>query len=101
MASQRLKWLLAGIPGILLLIWTTLAVGQQVRKIDDQALRAAGKGTEWPVNGMDWSEQRYSTMTQINPGNVSKLAPAWSYELGPGGGSQCGCPRGHGGLVHQ
>jgi len=70
----------------------TLAVGQQVKKIDDKALKTAGKGTEWTMNGMDWGEQRYSTMTQINPGNVSKLASAWSYELGPGGGSQQATP---------
>ena len=69
-----------------------MAVGQQVKKIDDKALKTAGKGTEWTINGMDWGEQRYSTMTQINPGNVSKLASAWSYELGPGGGNQQATP---------
>src|SRR5262245_9529563 len=31
-------------------------------------------------------------MAQINPGNVGKLALAWSYELGPGGGSQQATP---------
>jgi quinohemoprotein ethanol dehydrogenase len=87
-----MRWLLVGFPGIALLTWTTLAVGQQVKKIDDKALKTAGKGTEWTINGMDWGEQRYSTMTQVNPGNVSKLAPAWSYELGPGGGSQQATP---------
>ena len=81
-----------GFLGIVLFIWTTLAVGQQVKKIDDKVLKTAGKGTEWTINGMDWGEQRYSTMTQINPGNVSKLAPAWSYELGPGGGNQQATP---------
>jgi PQQ-dependent dehydrogenase (methanol/ethanol family) len=95
-----MTWLLAGFPGILLFTWTTLAVGQQVKKIDDKALKAAGKGTEWPINGMDWGEQRYSTMTQINPGNVSKLAPAWSYELGPGGGSQQATPLYSNGILY-
>ena len=37
---------------------------------------------------MDWGERRYSTMTQIDPSNVGKLALAWSFELGPGGGNQ-------------
>src|SRR5579862_954051 len=92
MRLHRMRWLLAAVPGILVLTWATLAVGQQVKKIDDKALKAAGKGTEWTMNGMDWGEQRYSTMTQINPGNVSKLAPAWSYELGPGGGNQQATP---------
>jgi len=81
-----------GFLGIVLLVWTTLAVGQQVKKIDDKALKSAGKSTEWSINGMDWGEQRYSTMTQINPGNVSRLASAWSYELGPGGGNQQATP---------
>lgn len=87
MKLQRMIWLGAGV-----LAWTTLALGQQVKKIDDKALKAAGKGTEWTINGMDWGEQRYSTMTQINPANVSNLAAAWSYELGPGGGNQQATP---------
>jgi quinohemoprotein ethanol dehydrogenase len=86
MTLPRMTWLLV------LLTWTTLAFAQQVKKIDDKALKAAGKGTEWSINGMDWGEQRYSTMAQINPGNVAKLASAWSYELGPGGGSQQATP---------
>jgi glucose dehydrogenase len=78
MTWRRMTWLVVGFPGIVLLTWTTLAIGQQVRKIDDKALKNAGKGTEWSMNGMDWGEQRYSTMAQINPGNVGKLASVWS-----------------------
>jgi quinohemoprotein ethanol dehydrogenase len=84
---------------MVLFIWTTLALGQ-VKKIDDDALKTAGKGTEWTINGMDWGEQRYSTMTQINPGNVSKLASAWSYELGPGGGNQQATPLYSNGILY-
>ena len=87
-----MRWLLVGFPAIALFAWTTFAVAQQVKRIDDKTLKTAGKGTEWTINGMDWGEQRYSTMTQINPGNVSKLASVWSYELGPGGGSQQATP---------
>jgi PQQ-dependent dehydrogenase (methanol/ethanol family) len=100
MTLQRLKWLLLGIPGIVLITWTTLAVQQKVKKIDDGALKTAGKGTEWLTNGMNWGEQRYSTMTQINPQNVGKLALAWSYELGPGGGSQQATPLYSNGVVY-
>jgi quinohemoprotein ethanol dehydrogenase len=85
-------WLPALFFGIVLLKWTTLAVGQQVKKIDDKALADAGKGTEWLINGMNWSEQRYSPVTQINPANVGKLSLAWSYELGSGGGNQQATP---------
>jgi quinohemoprotein ethanol dehydrogenase len=79
-----MKWLLVGVPGIVLFTWITLAVQQQPRKIDDKALKDAPKGTEWLSYGMGWSEQRYTTMTQINPTNVKNLQLAWSYEIGPG-----------------
>src|SRR5262249_3084036 len=85
--------------GILLTL-TTLTVGQQVKKIDDKVLKAAGKSTEWTVNGMNWGEQRYSTMTQINPENVGKLALTWSYELGAGGGSQQATPLYSNGILY-
>jgi PQQ-dependent dehydrogenase (methanol/ethanol family) len=98
-----MKWLLLGV-GIVVFSWTTLREAQarqraassktqpQVKKIDDKALKNAEKGTEWLTNGMNWGEQRFSTMTQINPQNVGKLALAWSYELGQGGGSQQATP---------
>ena len=92
MTLQRIAGPLVGLPSILLFTWTALAVGQEAKKIDDKVLKAAGKGTEWLSNGMDWGEQRYSTLTQINSGNVGKLALAWSYELGPGGGNQQATP---------
>src|SRR5260370_13827264 len=88
MTVQRVKWLLLGLPGIFLFTWATLAVQQQVKKIDDKVLKTTGKSTEWLSNGMNWAEQRYSTMTQINPENVGKLALTWSYEIVPGGGNQ-------------
>ena len=31
--------------------------------------------------GMGYNNQRYSPLTRINTGNVSKLSPAWSYSL--------------------
>ncbi len=85
------------VPAILFLVaavfvWTKPASAQQPKKIDDKVLKSAAKGTGWLTNGMDWAEQRYSTMTQITPANVGKLALAWSYELGPGGGSQQATP---------
>lgn len=95
-----MKLLLVGFPGMALLIWTTLAIGQQAKKIDDKVLKTAGKGTEWTTNGMDWGEQRYSTTTQINAGNVGKLAPVWSYELGAGGGNQQATPLYSNGIIY-
>ena len=102
MTAKRLKWFLIGLPGIFLFTWMTFAVQQQqaVKKIDDKALKNAGKSTDWVINGQNWSEQRYSTMTQITPQNVSKLALAWSYELGPGGGNQQATPLYSNGILY-
>ena len=85
MTQQRVKWILLGVvPGIVLFTWMALGFQQQAKKIDDKALKDAPKGTDWLSYGMGWSEQRYSTMKQITPENVGKLALAWSYEVGPG-----------------
>src|SRR5688572_118302 len=75
------KWLVPGVVGILLTTW--IAVGLQTRKVDDNALKNAAKGTEWLNYGMGQNEQRYSTLTQITPANINKLGLAWSYEIGP------------------
>jgi len=75
------KWLLPGVVGILLTTW--IAVGLQTRKVDDNALKNAAKGTEWLNYGMGQNEQRFSTLTQITPTNINKLGLAWSYEIGP------------------
>lgn len=36
---------------------------------------------EWPLHGNDTSEQRYSTLDQINRDNVSQLGLAWSFNM--------------------
>ena len=88
----KLKWCLLAITGTLLTTWIAVGLQQQTRKVDDNALKNAPKGTEWLSYGMGWSEQRYSTMTQITPANISKLGLAWSYEVGAGGGKQEATP---------
>src|SRR5262245_6715219 len=90
MTVQRMKWVLLGVPGIFLMAWMNLAL--QTRKVDDNALKNAAKGTEWLTYGQSYSEQRYSTLTQITPANISRLALAWSYEVGEGGGKQEATP---------
>lgn len=37
---------------------------------------------EWPSFGRDYSNQRYSPLTQINRDNVDRLALAWRYDSG-------------------
>jgi quinohemoprotein ethanol dehydrogenase len=73
--------------GLLLLAW--VAPGQQPRRVDDAALRNAGKtGEEWLSYGLTPGETRYSPLNQINATNVARLGLAWSYEVGQGGGTQ-------------
>src|SRR5688572_583544 len=92
MRVKRMRMRLLGVAGVIFLALATLDSQQRVVKIDDKALKDAGKGTEWVSTGMNWSEQRYSSMTLINPANVGKLSLAWSYELGAGGGNQAATP---------
>ena len=44
---------------------------------------AIGKApvTSWPTFNGDYSGQRYSTLTQIEPGNVNQLAQQWTYKI--------------------
>ncbi|WP_298597715.1 pyrroloquinoline quinone-dependent dehydrogenase [Zoogloea sp.] len=37
---------------------------------------------DWPTYGLDLSNQRYATPSQINAGNVGKLTRAWAYKSG-------------------
>src|SRR5205085_2564628 len=48
-------------------------------EIDEMLRKSAGKG--WVTNGGDLTNQRYSTLTQINTDNVAKLKGAWMTRL--------------------
>jgi quinohemoprotein ethanol dehydrogenase len=37
--------------------------------------------TEWPLYGLDVSEQRFSRLDQINTGNLEKLGLAWHFDM--------------------
>jgi quinohemoprotein ethanol dehydrogenase len=74
---------------ILMMPCAGVAVAQTLHPVDDGVLKSAGKtGGEWLTYGLTQGETRYSTLDRINTGNVNRLAPAWSYDLGAGGGSQ-------------
>ncbi len=45
-------------------------------------------GKEWTTIGGDWSNSRYSTLTQIDRANVKNLKGAWVTHLGSGLGSK-------------
>jgi len=77
--------------GLTLALW--IASAQESRRVDDAALRNAGKaGGDWLSYGVTQGETRYSPLNQINTSNVSRLGLAWSYDSGPGGGNQEGTP---------
>jgi len=42
----------------------------------------ADSGDEWTVYGGDYSNTRFSTLDQINKGNVKNLKVAWMHSLG-------------------
>ena len=59
-----------------------IAAAQQPRPVDDAALKDAGKtGEEWISYNVNWSEQRYSPLNQINASNVSRLGLAWYLDI--------------------
>src|SRR5215468_6544487 len=79
--------------GVLALVIVSVVLGQQGKRVDDAALRIAGKsGEDWLSYGVTPQETRYSPLAQINAGNVSRLGLAWSYDVGAGGGNQEGTP---------
>jgi quinohemoprotein ethanol dehydrogenase len=78
---------------LLSLAVATIAPAQQARRIDDVALKNAGKsGGEWLTYGLSQGETRYSPLDQINAANARRLGLAWSYDLGAGGGGQEATP---------
>lgn len=67
----------------------------QARRVDDNALRNAGKSEtdgDWLSYGLTPGETRYSPLKQIDASNVKRLGLVWWYEVGEGGGDQEATP---------
>ncbi len=62
---------------ILLLLTSWMATAQ----VNDETLRWPGTGEDWPSYNINWKEQRFSPLTQINVDNVGQLGFAWSYDI--------------------
>src|SRR5438034_2715375 len=91
MRARKITVVFLSMAGLILATW--VAAGQQTRRIDDLALKNAGKtGDEWLTYGLTPGETRYSPLKQIDTTNVSRLGLSWSYEIGAGGGNQEGTP---------
>jgi quinohemoprotein ethanol dehydrogenase len=99
MLKSKMKVLLA-IVAVLLTTW--IAIGQQARRIDEAAMRNAGKtnSNDWLMYGLNYQEQRYSLLKQIDTTNVSRLGLAWTYEIGVGGGNQEATPLVYNGVLY-
>src|SRR5689334_18187330 len=91
MRSYKLKLLLFTIA---VCVAALAVLGVQTHKVDDNALKNAGKDkdTEWLTYGHSYSEQRYSALKQIDTTNVGRLSLAWSFDVGQGGGPQEATP---------
>src|SRR5262245_17631759 len=85
-----------------LILATWIAAAPQTQRVDDRALKNAGKtGNDWLTSGLNSGETRYSPLNQLDAANVSRLAMAWSYEIGPGGaGPQEATPLAWNGTVY-
>src|SRR5207237_10806023 len=87
MRIRKVLVLLLALLGLIFATW--IAAGQQARRVDDLALRNAGKtGEEWLTYGLTPGETRYSPLKQIDTTNVNRLGLAWSSDVGTGGGNQ-------------
>jgi quinohemoprotein ethanol dehydrogenase len=65
--------------------------------VTDAVLKRAGTANDplagsWLSYGHSTTEQRYSTLKQIDPTNAKRLGLAFSYVVGAGGGNQEGTP---------
>lgn len=70
-------------------VMTGWLVAQQARQVNDDMLRDAGKtGDEWITPGLNWAEQRYSPLFQVNASNVSRLGLAWTMDIPAAAGTQ-------------
>ncbi|HWG29852.1 MAG TPA: PQQ-dependent dehydrogenase, methanol/ethanol family [Steroidobacteraceae bacterium] len=72
------------------LLAPTAAVGASYRGVDAKRLLTAdspANAGEWMSYGRDYSEQRFSPLTQINADNIKRLGLAWYADLSERGGS--------------
>ena len=70
-----------GIAAVLVL--SSALANAQSDSVDTQRLRdAQTEPSNWLTYGRDYTNQRFSPLTQIDAANVAGLAPAWSYRTG-------------------
>src|SRR5688500_14689254 len=88
------------IASLFVVVLSASLFAQSAARVDDAALRKAGASGEWLSYGLDQAETRFSPLADINASNVARLTPAWSYEVGSGGGGQEATPLVAGGVIY-
>ncbi len=90
MRSHSAVWLVCFLA---LVVAASTAEAVQTDFFSDDVLRAADSNAdEWLMINNGYYEQRYSQLDQINDSNAGGLVPAWSAEIGAGGGPQEATP---------
>jgi quinohemoprotein ethanol dehydrogenase len=59
----------------------TDAAPEAFAAVDTARISTASAGEEWLTYGGTYSEQRHSTLTNVNTDNVNRLGVAWTYDL--------------------
>src|SRR5215467_2331934 len=72
---------------IAIVIGAGLVAAQTRGPAGDPELRQPAS-KEWLHVGGDWSNSRYSTLSQITPANIKDLKGAWAIHLGSGLGAK-------------
>ena len=67
-----------------LLIMAVCAMAGAAAITEEKLRSAQGDSGAWLMYGRNYSAWRYSELSQINTGNVAKLAPHWIFQTGAG-----------------
>ena len=80
MSTLTTRW---GVVVVALSLLSLPALADQPPPVTDaMLLNAAGDANNWLMYGRDYSNTRYSPLTQINSGNAGRLSHAWSFSFG-------------------
>jgi alcohol dehydrogenase (cytochrome c) len=64
------------------LIASAIALPTGGARANDELLKLEKDPNQWVMPTQNYSNQRYSTLDQINKSNVSKLVPSWTFSTG-------------------
>jgi PQQ-dependent dehydrogenase (methanol/ethanol family) len=66
------------------ILWLAVAVlfAPSLAQANSELIKMQGNPNDWVMQAGDYANTRYSKLSQINAGNVGKLAPAWTFSTG-------------------